>query len=49
MPYTEKQHRLFAAAANDPKIAKKYGMSMAEAKRMMKEGVKRKSKKGRMV
>lgn len=48
MPYTEKQHKLFAAAANDPKIAKKHGMSMTEAKRMMKEGVKRKSGKGRL-
>ena len=49
MPYTAKQHRLFAAAASDPKIAKKYGMSMTEAKRMMKEGVKRKTKKGNLV
>jgi hypothetical protein len=49
MPYTEKQHRLFAAAASDKAVAKKHGMSMAEAKRMMKEGVKRKTKKGRMV
>jgi len=45
MPYTKKQHALFAAAAHDPKIAKKHGMSQAEAKRMMKEGIKAPPKK----
>lgn len=42
MPYTEKQHKLFQAAAHDPKIAKKHGMTQAEAKKMAGEGVKKK-------
>ncbi|UOF79785.1 hypothetical protein [Caudoviricetes sp.] len=42
MPYTEKQHRLFQAAAHDKSIAKKHGMTQAEAKRMAGEGVKKK-------
>jgi len=41
MPYTEKQHRLFQAAAHNPAIAKKHGMSQAEAKKMAGEGVKK--------
>jgi hypothetical protein len=47
MPYTLKQHKLFAAASKDKALAKKHGMTMAEAKRMMKEGVKK--KKGSLV
>lgn len=41
MPYTQKQHRLFAAAAHDPKIAKSHGMSQSAAKRLMKEPIKK--------
>ena len=33
MPYTEKQHRLFQAAAHNPAIAKKAGISQADAKK----------------
>lgn len=44
MPYTEEQNKLFRAAAHDPKIAKKHGMSMNEARKMAKEGVKKKEK-----
>lgn len=43
MPYTEKQHRLFQAAAHNPAIAKKHGISQAEAKKMAGEGVKKKT------
>lgn len=42
MPYTAKQHRLFEAAAHNKSIAKKHGMTQAEAKRMASEGVKKK-------
>lgn len=41
MPYTEKQHRLFQAAAHNPAIAKKTGISQAEAKKMAAKGVKK--------
>ena len=41
MPYTEKQHRLFQAAAHNKAIAKKHGMSQAKAKKMAAEGVKK--------
>lgn len=44
MPYTEKQIKLFRAAAHDSKIAKKHGMSMHEARKMAGEGVKKKDK-----
>lgn len=43
MPYTEKQHRLFQAAAHNPAIAKKAGISQADAKKMASEGVKKKT------
>lgn len=42
MPYTAKQHRLFEAAAHNPKVAKSHGMSQGEAKKMASEGVKKK-------
>lgn len=44
MPYTEKQIKLFRAAAHDPKIAKKHGMSMGKAREMSMEGVKKKKR-----
>lgn len=43
MPYTEKQNRLFRAAAHNPKIAKAHGLSQAEASKMASEGVKKKT------
>jgi len=42
MPYTAKQHRLFEAAAHDPSIAKRKGLSQSDAARMAHEGVKKK-------
>jgi hypothetical protein len=45
MPYTAKQHALFQAAAHDPAIAKKHGISQADARKMAAEGVKDKKKK----
>jgi hypothetical protein len=41
MPYTPKQHKLFQAAAHNPKIAAKHGMGMDVAKRLSKEPVKK--------
>ena len=40
MPYTAKQHRLFEAAAHNPKIAKKKGIKQSDAKKMASEGIK---------
>lgn len=42
MPYTESQNKLFRAAAHNPAIAKKHGMSKEEASKMASEGVKKK-------
>jgi hypothetical protein len=44
MPWTLKQHKLFEAAAHDPKVAKRVGISTKKAKKMAHEGVKRKKK-----
>jgi len=43
VPYTAKQHRLFQAAAHNKAIAKKHGMTQAEAKKMASEGIKKKT------
>ena len=43
MPYTQSQNKLFRAAAHNPAIAKKHGMSQGQASKMASEGVKRKS------
>ena len=40
MPWTEKQVRLFRAAAHNPEIAKAHGMSQKKAGDMAAEGVK---------
>ena len=45
MPYTAKQHALFEAAAHNPSIAKKHGMSQADARKMASEGIKGGKKK----
>jgi len=47
MPYNAKQHRLFEAAAHDPKVAKKVGIKPKDAKRMASEGVKKSEKKAK--
>lgn len=41
MPWSPAQHRLFCAAAHDAALAKKNGLTQAEAKRLCEEGVKR--------
>ena len=45
MPWNEAQHRLFEAAAHDPKVAKRVGIPMEQAKQMASEGVKKNPKK----
>ena len=45
MPWTEKQVRLFRAAAHNPEIAKAHGMSQRKAGEMAAEGVKKPSPK----
>ncbi len=37
MPYTKEQRALFNAAANDPQIAERHGMSHKEARRLANE------------
>jgi hypothetical protein len=41
MPYSESQHRLFCACANDPELAKRHGISVEDARRMCEEGVRK--------
>lgn len=41
MPWTLRQHKLFQAAAHNPQIARKHGMSQPQAAKMAAEGVKR--------
>jgi hypothetical protein len=41
MPYTASQNKLFRAAAHNPAIAKKHGLSQATASRLASEGVKK--------
>ena len=45
MPWTLEQHRLFEAAAHDPKIAQRVGIPQDKAKQMASEGIKDKPKK----
>jgi hypothetical protein len=47
MPYTEKQNKLFRAAAHSPKIAKSAGIPMKTAAKLAKEGVKKQPTKGK--
>lgn len=48
MPWTAAQHRLFQAAAHNPAIAAKHGMSQPKARQMAAEGVKP-DRKARMI
>jgi len=41
MPYTLQPHKLFEAAARDPEVAKRKGISMQTAAKMAHEGVKK--------
>lgn len=45
MPYTEKQKRLFQAAAHNPDIAQKHQMTKRQARRLAHEGMKHSVKK----
>jgi len=45
MPYNLKQHKLFEAAAHNPKVAKKVGIPQETAAKMAHEGVKKDPKK----
>ena len=40
MPWTQKQHNLFQAAAHNPAFAKRVGIPQGTAKKMASEGVK---------
>lgn len=45
MPYNLQQHKLFEAAAHDPKVAKRVGIPQATAAKMASEGVKKSTQK----
>jgi hypothetical protein len=49
MPWTPAQHRLFAAAAHNPEIARRKGIAQSDARRMMQEGIKQETKKNTLV
>jgi hypothetical protein len=40
MPYTERQKKLFRAAAHNEDIAKRHGMTTEQARHLMEEGEK---------
>ena len=40
MPYTQKQHNLFMAAAHNPQIAAEHHIPQAKAAQMASEGIK---------
>ena len=41
MPYNLQQHKLFEAAAHNPKVAKRVGIPQGTAQKMASEGVKK--------
>jgi hypothetical protein len=45
MPWSPSQHRLFEAAAHDPKISKERGIPQDKARQMASEGIRDKPKK----
>jgi len=45
MPYNLQQHKLFEAAAHNPKVAKRVGIPQETAAKMASEGVKKDPKK----
>ena len=49
MPWTEKQLRLFRAAAHNPEIAKRTGIKQSDAERMSKEGLKKMASGGKAL
>ena len=44
MPWTQKQHNLFEAAAHNPSIAQRVGIPMQKAQQMASEGVSKAKK-----
>jgi len=42
MPWTKKQVRMWYAAANNPKVRRRLGVSKEEARKYAAEGVKKK-------
>lgn len=46
MPYNESQHKLFEAAAHDPEVAARKGITQATAARLAHEGVKKDNASG---
>ena len=49
MPWTEKQLRLFRAAAHNSDIAKRTGIKQSDAERMSKEGLKKMASGGKAL
>jgi len=49
MPYTDAQRRLFFAAASNPKVAKKHGMSAHTAEKLAAEAARTKPKPKRTI
>ena len=49
MPWTEKQLRLFRAAAHNPEIARRTGIKQSDAERMSKEGLKKMASGGKAL
>jgi hypothetical protein len=45
VPWTQKQHNLFEAAAHNPAVAKRIGIPQGKAAQMASEGVKDPKKK----
>ena len=45
MPWTEKQNKLFRAAAHNPAIAQKHNITQSTASKLAHEGVKKDSAK----
>jgi hypothetical protein len=43
MPWSQKQHNLFEAAAHNPEVAQRVGIPQQKAQEMAHEGVKRKA------
>jgi len=43
MPWSEKQNKLFRAAAHNKEIADKHGLTQKEARKLADEGVKKPS------
>lgn len=49
MPWTEKQVKLFYAAADNPALAKRIGITPSKAAEMAKEGIKKEKPESMMA